>query len=792
MVIGWEMQYPMKAAFIQRTVLVGFSLAWLVVVPPAGAANPLIPATQAEAPAGKPIELPKDLTQEQVRDLMSRLSDTDVRQMLIAELDTQTQQETEESAAFAAGRFFQRFQDEGERIRSVAAKMAAAIPDLPAAPSLIWAGVTAGGTVSGWRIIAEIVIFLLVGVLAEWAYRRASALAGLQRARSTPETLASRLGLLGLQALIDLFGIIVFALVAISLMYMSGSRISAQPLLFMTIIWGVIGLRLVSLVSRFIFAPKISWLRAVPLSDQAARAIHARVLLLATAIVIARRIGLYLSDIGLDFGLLYLFIGAAWVTVVLMIVGVIWQARALVAAFLRGATPSNGGARSLSQSLASNWHVLASAYVIVLFFAAVLIAFGTTRDPVAALVISWLLPAIVPLADLGLRRLVAGMFGSRGKPEEGAGEEVTAAAPAGTAAEAGDSAVGQLAQAGDEGSYQSIALRNLRILLGVGVGIAFVNLWGIDVQGFAEQLVGERVARALVDITIISLLAYAVWGFAKAAVERHVRDEALESAETSKGVVSAPGTTRLRTLLPLLRKFVFITLLAVVIMTALSSLGVNVGPLVAGAGMVGIAIGFGAQALVRDIVSGMFFLLDDAFRMGEYVEVGGAKGVVEKMSIRSLQLRHHNGPVHTIPFGEIKQLTNYSREYVIMKFELRLPFETDIDKVRKIIKKIGKDMLQDPELAPLMLGPLKSQGVMHIDDSALVIRCKFTAIPGQQFLVRRQAFTRIQKAFEENDIHFAPRRVIVEAVTPEQAVSAAASALDAESKKDGGKVDDRG
>ncbi|MEE8625510.1 MAG: hypothetical protein V3T19_09230, partial [Acidiferrobacterales bacterium] len=88
------MQYPMKAAFIQRTVLVGLSLAWLVVVPPAGAANPLIPATQAEAPAGKPIELPKDLTQEQVRDLMSRLSDTDVRQMLIAELDTQTQQET--------------------------------------------------------------------------------------------------------------------------------------------------------------------------------------------------------------------------------------------------------------------------------------------------------------------------------------------------------------------------------------------------------------------------------------------------------------------------------------------------------------------------------------------------------------------------------------------------------------------------------------------------------------------------------------------------------------------------
>ena len=124
-------------------------------------------------------------------------------------------------------------------------------------------------------------------------------------------------------------------------------------------------------------------------------------------------------------------------------------------------------------------------------------------------------------------------------------------------------------------------------------------------------------------------------------------------------------------------------------MIALSELGVNIGPLIAGAGIVGLAVGFGAQTLVKDILSGLFFLIDDAFRVGEYIDVGDVRGMVEHISIRSLRLRHHRGPVHTIPFGEIHHLTNYSRDWAIMKLELRVPFDTDIEKVRKIIKKIG-------------------------------------------------------------------------------------------------------
>jgi small-conductance mechanosensitive channel len=341
--------------------------------------------------------------------------------------------------------------------------------------------------------------------------------------------------------------------------------------------------------------------------------------------------------------------------------------------------------------------------------------------------------------------------------------------------------------------YEALALRYLRILLAVLVVGVFMGLWHLDPSTWIADFLGERVAAALFDISVTVFLAYIAWGVAKAAIESHAGPEPTESGPAhGGGDGGGMGGTRVETLLPLVRKFLWVTLVTIVVMVSLSSLGVNIGPLLAGAGMVGIAIGFGAQTLVRDIVSGFFFLLDDAFRIGEYVEIDAdTRGTVEKISVRSFQLRHHKGPVHTVPFGEIRSLTNYSRDWAIMKFELRLPFETNIEKVRKIIKGIGQEMQDDPDIGPQLLEPLKSQGVNRMDDSALIIRCKFTAIPGEQFVIRREAFTRIQRAFEEEGIHFAPRRVLVEATTPAAAVAGAAAAIDQETKPQSSS-DDRG
>ncbi|MGE4660828.1 MAG: hypothetical protein AAEJ16_08595, partial [Arenicellales bacterium] len=120
-------------------------------------------------------------------------------------------------------------------------------------------------------------------------------------------------------------------------------------------------------------------------------------------------------------------------------------------------------------------------------------------------------------------------------------------------------------------------------------------------------------------------------------------------------------------------------------------------------------------------------------------------------------------------------LTNFSRDWVIMKFELRIPLEEDVEKVRRLIKKVGQKMLEDPEHGPQFLDPLKSQGVNRMDDSAFVVRCKFSAKPGNQWALRRVAYANIQSAFAEAGIKFAPKRVVVEAITPALAVAGAAA-----------------
>ena len=199
----------------------------------------------------------------------------------------------------------------------------------------------------------------------------------------------------------------------------------------------------------------------------------------------------------------------------------------------------------------------------------------------------------------------------------------------------------------------------------------------------------------------------------------------------------------------------------VVVLLLLASMGINIGPLLAGAGVIGLAIGFGAQTLVKDIIAGIFFLIDDAFRVGDYIETSGLKGTVEHISIRSLQLRSPRGPVHTIPFGSMGTVTNNSRDYIISKLEFRVRYDTDVDKVRKIIKKIYKKIRKHEEMGPVLLGKIKSQGVRELDDSAMVMRVKFKTIPGEQFVIRREVFRMMQEAFRKNGIEFAHRNVTV-------------------------------
>jgi small-conductance mechanosensitive channel len=188
---------------------------------------------------------------------------------------------------------------------------------------------------------------------------------------------------------------------------------------------------------------------------------------------------------------------------------------------------------------------------------------------------------------------------------------------------------------------------------------------------------------------------------------------------------------------------------------ALSALGVKVAPLLAGAGVVGVAIGFGSQTLVRDLLSKFFYLLDDAFRVGEYIQSGNYKGTVEHLGVRSVRLRHHRGPLFTIPYGQLGAVQNMSRDWVIDKMTLGLVYGTDLDKVKKLLKQIGKELSANPEFAPDILEPLKMQGVDNFGDFAIQVRLKMKTLPNKQFTIRRRAYAMIQKVFAENGIQFA-------------------------------------
>ncbi|MFP4125069.1 MAG: mechanosensitive ion channel domain-containing protein [Alphaproteobacteria bacterium] len=305
-------------------------------------------------------------------------------------------------------------------------------------------------------------------------------------------------------------------------------------------------------------------------------------------------------------------------------------------------------------------------------------------------------------------------------------------------------------------------------------GLVFaLRAWGIDPFAAATGGIEDRVSAALLEAGLALVVGWAIWRAVRIVLDRYAPEGAQADLE-SEGFGKAGS--RLDTLVPLLRSTALVVIATIAILTALGALGVNITALLAGAGVIGLAVGFGAQTLVKDVITGIFYLIEDAFRVGEYLVTAEGKGVVEKISLRSVRLRHHRGPVYTIPFGSMGTVQNHSRDWVKIKLLLRVPFNTDLEKVRRLIKKVGVEMQNQPEIAPHLIQPVKSQGVLEVDDSAMIIGVKFICKPGEQFVIRREAYARIQKAFAENGIEFAPRRVIVESDTPELARARAGAA----------------
>jgi small-conductance mechanosensitive channel len=305
-------------------------------------------------------------------------------------------------------------------------------------------------------------------------------------------------------------------------------------------------------------------------------------------------------------------------------------------------------------------------------------------------------------------------------------------------------------------AYRVLAERGLRAVLIIGAVLLLANAWNFDLTSLAaSDNLGTRVLRGVVSAIILFLAADIAWRIIRALIDYKINEG------TANALPAAAKRSRLKTLLPVLRNVIFVLLFTMAGLMVLSSMGIQIGPLLAGAGVAGVAIGFGAQTLVKDIISGVFYLLDDAFRVGEYIQSGSYKGTVEAFSLRSVKLRHHRGPLFTVPFGVLGAVQNMSRDWVIDKLTVSITYDSDLAKAKKLIKQIGKDLAAEPDFAKNIIEPLKMQGVEAFGEYGMTIRMKMMTKPSEQFTIRRRALALIKTAFDENGIRFASPTVRV-------------------------------
>ena len=286
--------------------------------------------------------------------------------------------------------------------------------------------------------------------------------------------------------------------------------------------------------------------------------------------------------------------------------------------------------------------------------------------------------------------------------------------------------------------------RYLGLLQGFAVGVVYflillvlVQIWGFDLFAWIGGWFSEQTWSRLSKAGSVILISFLIWEVAGTLIENY-----LDAVDDTGKRIERSG--RARTLLPLLRTFLFLLIAIVVTLTTLSTLGVDVTPVLAAAGVVGIAIGFGSQKLVQDVITGLFILFQDTIAVGDVVDVAGHTGTVERISVRTIELRDVSGRVHTVPFSEVTTITNHTKDFSYADLSVGIAYREDTDEVTEVIRQVGAELELDPVHAPNIIEPIQVFGVDELGDSAVVIKARIKTKPLTQWSVRR-GFNRLVK-----------------------------------------------
>ncbi|MBN3767490.1 mechanosensitive ion channel family protein [Burkholderia sp. Ac-20365] len=299
--------------------------------------------------------------------------------------------------------------------------------------------------------------------------------------------------------------------------------------------------------------------------------------------------------------------------------------------------------------------------------------------------------------------------------------------------------------------YLTRLLRFVGTLMTLFIWLAYFEfasrLWDVSLAEIVEESVTARgIAHALTAILITVFVSWLVWILIDTAIQEAVNP----SSPRNK---SKNPSMRARTMLPLVRNVMMVSILTIAGIVTAANLGINVTPLLAGAGVIGLAIGFGAQSLVSDLITGLFIIIEDTISVGDWIDVdGGHAGTVEYLSIRTVRLRDGQGAIHAIPFSQIKIVKNLSRDFAYAVFEVRVPFSADVDEVTQLIRAVGADLMADFRYRREMLGPVEVWGLDRFDPNWMVVKGQIKTRPLQQWSVARAFNLRLKRKMDEAGI----------------------------------------
>jgi len=591
-----------------------------------------------------------------------------------------------------------------------------------------------------WAEMAgKILLVLLAGMLAQWVVSRF-----LSRARRTladQEALNKgvRILLLMGSTLLELIPIAAFAAAAYGLLPLLDPRAGTQ-LVALTLINANVLVRLILVLTRLFLVPDNPALRLMPLDNESVQYLYIWV----RRVVRIGVYGFFILEAALILGLpesLHVFLlKLLGLIITLMAIMLIMQNRADVSSWLRGyQEPAGAGhvpepdldrpapdkiqtVSLLRRRLADFWHIGAIVITLGMFGTWALEIEGgfyyLARSIIMTVMVIAIMSLLIRLSQRGLDHLFK------------ISDELKKDHP------------GLEARAN---RYLPLLRHSVRIVLYIVAAFSIMQAWGLGTLSWLVTPQGGAVLSNLVVITLIIVGAFVVWELFSLKTEGYLIRE-------REGTAVRKANTRLLTLLPLVSNVVLIVLVLVAGMSVLAHLGINIAPLLAGAGVIGLAIGFGAQTLVRDVITGAFILMEDSIAVGDWVEAGGYAGTLEHLTIRTLTLRDLSGAVYVIPFGDVTTVKNNNRDYGYALVDAGVAYRESYGEVVQALQDVATELRQDETWQKDIIGDLEVFGLNNLADSAVEIRVRLKTMPGRQFSVRRAFLERMKRIFDERGI----------------------------------------